>query len=127
MRRISSRVRDAVVSRRRRLDTAHRLIERRAPASRVAEYRQRLDEGRRILDRAMARLVPERRRRLTSAKRQLESLSPLNVLGRGYAIVEGADGRIRASAAALRDGEQARLRMRDGRARITVDGVERDA
>ena len=127
MRRISSRVRDAVVSRRRRLDTAHRLIERRAPASRVAEYRQRLDEGRRVLDRAMARLVPERRRRLTSAKRQLESLSPLNVLGRGYAIVEGADGRIRASAAALRDGEQARLRMRDGRARITVDGVERDA
>jgi exodeoxyribonuclease VII large subunit len=127
MRRISNRVRDAFGVRRRRLQTAHRLIDRRAPAARVAEYRQRLDDGRRALDRAMARLVPDRRRRLTSAKRQLESLSPLNVLGRGYAIVEGADGRIRASAGSLRAGEPARLRMRDGRARITVDGIERDA
>jgi exodeoxyribonuclease VII large subunit len=124
MRRISARVRDGLDARRRRLATAHRLLQRRAPPARVAEFRQRLDEDRRALDRAMARLVPARRQRLTSAKRQLEALSPLNVLGRGYAIVEGADGRVRASAKTLRAGEKARVRMRDGRANVTVEGVE---
>jgi len=124
MRRISARVREALDARRRRLVTAQRLLERRAPPARVAELRQRLDEDRRALDRAMSRLVPARRQRLTSAKRQLEALSPLNVLGRGYAIVEGADGRVRSSAKTLRAGEKARVRMRDGRANVTVEGVE---
>ena len=124
IRRISARVRDALEGRRRRLVTAQRLLQRRAPAARVAEFRQRLDEDRRTLDRAMSRVVPGKRQRLNNAKRQIEALSPLNVLGRGYAIVEGQDGRVRASAAALRAGERARLRMRDGRASVTVEGVE---
>jgi exodeoxyribonuclease VII large subunit len=124
MRRIATRVREALEGRRRRLVTAHRLLERRAPPARVAELRQRLDDDRRALDRAMARLIPVRRQRLSSAKRQLDALSPLNVLGRGYAIVEGADGRVRASAKALHAGEKARVRMRDGRANVTVEGVE---
>src|SRR5512143_1687165 len=89
MRRIAGRARDLVLSRRKRLEAAHRLVERRAPPARVATFRQRLDEDRRRLDRAMSRLVPTRRQRLLHAKRQLEALSPLNVLGRGYAIVEG--------------------------------------
>jgi len=127
MRRISGRIRDAIASRRRRLETAHRLLQRRAPPARLAEYRQRLDDERRKLDRAMGRLVPSRRQRLVHAKRQLDALSPLGVLGRGYAIVEGEDGRVRASAASLRSGERARLRMRDGRARVTVEGTERNA
>ena len=127
MRRISARVRDALESRRRRLLMAHRLIERRAPATRVATFRQRLDEGRRRLDRAVARLVPTRRQRLVHARRQLDALSPLNVLGRGYAIVEGSSGRIVAGVAGLQQGDRATLRMRDGRANVTVEGVQRDA
>ena len=127
MRRISARVHDAIAARRRRLVTAQRLLERRAPPARVAGYRQQLDEERRRLDRAMSRLVPGRRQRLAALKRHLDALSPLGVLGRGYAIVEGADGHVRASAGTLRAGEKARLRMRDGRANVTVEGVERDA
>ena len=41
-------------------------------------------------------------------------MSPLAVLGRGYAIVEGPDGHIRASVATLKTGEHVRVRMRDG-------------
>jgi len=47
------------------------------------------------------------------------------VLGRGYAIVEGPEGRVRASVSMLRTGERARLRMRDGRASVTVEGIEK--
>jgi exodeoxyribonuclease VII large subunit len=124
MRRITSRMQEALGGRRRRLATALRQLQRRAPPARVAERRQRLDEDRRALDRAMARLIPARRQRLVQAKRQLEALSPLGVLGRGYAIVEGPDGRIRASVAGLHAGDKARVRMRDGRASVVVEGVE---
>jgi exodeoxyribonuclease VII large subunit len=86
--------------------------------------RLQLDESRRAIDRAIARAVPLRRQRTVSARRRLEALSPLAVLGRGYAIVEDADGRVRSDAAALRTGESARLRMRDGRAGVRVESVE---
>ncbi|MDP9245918.1 MAG: exodeoxyribonuclease VII large subunit, partial [Chloroflexota bacterium] len=68
--------------------------------------------------------VPLRRQRTVSARRRLEALSPLAVLGRGYAIIEGADGRVRSAASALRTGERATLRMRDGRAGVRVEDVE---
>jgi exodeoxyribonuclease VII large subunit len=118
-------MREALEGRRRRLIEARRLVERRAPPARVAALRQRLDEDRRLIDRAVSRLVPSRRQRLVASHRRLEALSPLKVLGRGYAIVEGADGRVRASVATLRPGEGARLRMRDGRADVTVEKVEK--
>jgi exodeoxyribonuclease VII large subunit len=124
-RRVATRMREALEGRRRRLTDARRLVERRAPPAKVAALRQRLDEDRRVIDRAVSRLVPSRRQRLLGSHRRLEALSPLKVLGRGYAIVEGADGRVRASVATLRPGEGARLRMRDGRASVTVEKVEK--
>jgi exodeoxyribonuclease VII large subunit len=127
MRRISGRIRETMVSRRRRLVEAKRLIDRRAPPAKIAGYRQRLDDDRRAFDRAVARLVPARRQRLGHAKRQLDALSPLGVLGRGYAIVEGEDGRVRSKAAQLRVGDRAKVRMSDGRAAVTVEGIEKSA
>ena len=123
-RRIAARVREIAADRRRRLAGARRLLDRRAPPARVAALRQQLDERRREIDRAIARAVPQRRQRAVSARRRLEALSPLAVLGRGYAIVEGVDGRIRSDAAALAAGEQARVRMRDGRVDVLVERVE---
>ena len=123
-RRIDSRVREIAADRRRRLAGARRLLDRRAPPARVAALRQQLDERRREIDRAIARAVPQRRQRAVSARRRLDALSPLAVLGRGYAIVEGADGRIRSDASALERGESARVRMRDGRVDVLVERVE---
>ena len=118
--RMDARMHAAIDGRRRRLLAARRLIERRAPQARVGALRQRLDEDRRALDRAVSRLMPARRQRAATARRRLEALSPLAVLGRGYAIVEGTDGRVRADARALRSGDEVRLRMRDGRAAARV-------
>jgi exodeoxyribonuclease VII large subunit len=123
-RRIDGRIRDLASDRRRRSVNAKRLLERRAPAARVAELRLQLDDTRRAIDRAIARAVPLRRQRTVSARRRLEALSPLAVLGRGYAIVEGPDGHVRSDAASLGIGEAALLRMRDGRARARVESVE---
>src|SRR3989442_2814009 len=108
---VAGRVRERIDERRRRLETARRMLDRRAPAMRVAVRRQRGDQAPRTLDRAIARAVPLRRQRAVSAQRRLAALSPLAVLGRGYAIVEGPDGHIRASVATLRNREHVRVRM----------------
>jgi len=123
-RRIEGRVREMAADRRRRMVGARKLLDRRAPPARIAALRQRLDDDRRVIDRAIVRAVPGRRQRAVGARRRLEALSPLAVLGRGYAIVEGPDGRVRSDASALRAGMPARLRMRDGRADVRVEGVE---
>ena len=123
-RRIDGRIKELAADRRRRAIGAKRLLDRRAPAARIAELRLRLDDSRRGIDRAIARAVPQRRLRAVGARRRLEALSPLAVLGRGYAIVEGPDGRVRSDAAALRAGDDARLRMRDGRVGVRVGSVE---
>jgi len=123
-RRIDGRVREIAGDRRRRATNAKRLLDRRAPAARIAELRLQLDDSRRAIDRAIGRAVPLRRQRTVSARRRLEALSPLAVLGRGYAIVEGSDGRVRTEVAALRAGEQVKLRMRDGRAGMRVESLE---
>ena len=123
-RRIDGRIREIAGDRRRRSTNAKRLLDRRAPAARIAELRLQLDDSRRAIDRAIARAVPLRRQRTVSARRRLEALSPLAVLGRGYAIVEGSDGQVRSDAASLSVGERARVRMRDGRAGVRVESVE---
>ncbi len=122
--RLDARIADAVARPRRRLVAARRLLDRRAPAARVSALRQRLDEDRRRIDRAVSRAVPQRRQRATAVRRRLEALSPLAVLGRGYAIVEGADGRARSDVARLAVGEAVRMRMRDGRAGATVTSLD---
>ncbi len=123
-RRLDARMAEAIERQRRRLAAARRLIDRRAPAARVAALRQRLDDARRRVDRAVSRVVPARRQRAFAARRRLDALSPLAVLGRGYALVEGAGGGIRTDAARLAVGDDIRLRMRDGRASARVTGKE---
>ena len=76
----------------------------------------------------LARLSPaplqgglrEARARLDSAGARLESVSPVGVLARGYALITGADGRPLTSAHALRPGLPVRLRFGDGEADATV-------
>ncbi len=123
-RRMQAKMREALDQRRRRLVAARRQLDRRAPAARIGAFRQRLDEARKQIDRAIGRAVPSRRARGLAARRRLDALSPLAVLGRGYAIIEGPDGRVRTDTASLSPGDAVRLRMRDGRALATVTGKE---
>ena len=70
--------------------------------------------------------LSSRRKAFGAAVAGLHALSPLAVLGRGYAIIEGTDGHIRASVTTLKTGERVRVRMRDGRAGELVETVERN-
>ena len=86
---------------------------------------------RHALEMASSRLGHEGRSLLTEpqaalgrAAASLDALSPLKVLGRGYAIAYGEDG-VATSAASFKPGDAIRVRMADGNVSATVDAVER--
>lgn len=61
--------------------------------------------------------------RLDRAETSLGLISPLAVLGRGYAIVRDGEGRLLASAADAATGQSLDVQLRDGRLAVTVDAV----
>lgn len=67
-------------------------------------------------------------RRLAATASKLDAMSPLKVLGRGYAIGYGEDGRVLNSVSAVEPGEKVRFQVADGSIRCTVtetqEGIE---
>ncbi len=63
-------------------------------------------------------------RRLAAAASKLDALSPLKVLGRGYAIGYGADGGVLHSVHGVAVGDALRLRLSDGTVACRVTEIE---
>ena len=104
-----------------RLDRERRALDRLAssramtePASYFKDKRLLLDYQSGRLVRAMERLTRGRRERLSSLAAALDAMSPLKVLGRGYAIARRADGKVISSVRDTAPGEEFRLRVSDG-------------
>jgi exodeoxyribonuclease VII large subunit len=115
-----------------RLDSASHRVERlrqllraRSPQARVAFAHTREARARVAIEQAIARRLDGARRRLVELATRLDALSPLAVLGRGYAIVRReADGQIVRRAAELSLGERLDLRLGVGRAQAEVVAID---
>jgi exodeoxyribonuclease VII large subunit len=123
------------------------LLERESPQRRLAETRARVAGGNGRLDTAAARLMSrkahsagesraslersiatlqvEMRRRLERAENVLERCDPLAPLARGYAIVTQA-GRVLRDAAGLKAGDAIRARLERGMLEARVESVHDD-
>lgn len=102
---------------------SRRLFKR--PQERIHDLSRRLDELELRAGRAMRHRLDRARRAAAAASAQLESLSPLAVLGRGYSLTTRvSDGRLIGDAAALNPGDQLSTRFGRGTA---VSRVERTA
>ncbi|MBU2649287.1 exodeoxyribonuclease VII large subunit, partial [bacterium] len=109
--------------------------------SRLAKLKERLAARRpgRVLAQAMARAerlayrleaagplaVAERRRAVEGARGRLRALSPLAVLGRGYALVSDAAGALLKSAEEARIGDLVKVRL--ARGGLTARVEEKDS
>ncbi|MBN8875468.1 MAG: exodeoxyribonuclease VII large subunit [Rhodospirillales bacterium] len=69
--------------------------------------------------------IREARARLEGAAARLESVSPLAVLARGYALVTDPAGHPLTSAGAVKPGARLTLQFADGSVRATADGARR--
>ncbi len=90
-------------------------LERSSPLTVIASRRQRVDEIARSLQARLHYELTLQRARLQGAQARLESLSPLEVLQRGYAIVRLADSsQIVRSTQQTAPGQALRVRVADG-------------
>ncbi|MGE0608078.1 MAG: exodeoxyribonuclease VII large subunit [Pirellulales bacterium] len=96
----------------------------RRPLELVHDLARRLDELQLTADRAMRRQIDRHGRHLAGLAAQLESLSPLAVLSRGYSVTQRADGTLLRDSADLRIGEEIATRFAHGRAVSRVESIE---
>jgi exodeoxyribonuclease VII large subunit len=84
------------------------------PRRMLAQTRERMGSLQVRLERATERLMRELEAHLHSTEARLHALSPLQVLQRGYALVQDANGALIRSAAQVADGDLLRTRLSDG-------------
>ena len=112
--RLARALRGAVDRRGRRIEDAGVSLER-GVRGRLLPLRQRTltyEEG---LGRAVSHRIERSRQALRAAAGRLEALSPLAVLGRGYAVALGGGGRVLRRVTDFTPGDPFTLRLADGR------------
>jgi exodeoxyribonuclease VII large subunit len=92
---------------------------------RFERSRHRLELLSEHLSQAWTTKICNIQRKMEEARAYLHQLSPLAVLGRGYAIVEGARGQVLRSAAETSAGEPLKIRLRTGELEATVSAVRK--
>ena len=84
------------------------------PRQGLAQARERLAASRTRLDRALERLLHNSAANVRALNARLQSLSPLAVLDRGYALVLDAQGGLVRSTTQISPGDQVTTRLSDG-------------
>ena len=96
----------------------------RSPARYLSDRRLHLDMRHQKLQAAVRAALGRDKTRFASLASRLDAMSPLQVLGRGYAIAVNAKGKALYSVRQIKPNEAIKLKLRDGQASCTVNGVE---
>ncbi len=113
-----------LIKRRQALEAEARALRVHSPQGRVEALRQRVDDATRAIHQHVHNRVALARARVQGMAAQLEALSPLRVLERGYALVQRSDGMVISSVDEIEVGEHMWVRLRDGRIESWVVGKE---
>jgi len=110
----------------RRLQNLATLLQSRLPAGRIKTAAGRLELTRTALANHAQRKMRLARERLHRACAQLEAMSPVAVLARGYALVShgGQDGRLITSVKGLKAGAHIDVRLKDGTVKSTIIEID---
>lgn len=111
--RLLTRERQSATTLWRRLDARHPKVVLTTARARLSPLEQRLLQG-------GQQMIAGRKAELRAAARALEALSPLAILGRGYALVSDSSGALVRSAADLSPGDDLSVRVHRGRFAVTV-------
>lgn len=100
----------------------HRLLELHPRAQLAVQVQRRVELTHR-LERAMRAKLEHSERRFSAMAAALHALSPLQVLGRGYALARDESGKVVRSAAQLQVDQALELRFAQGRAQVQVKSL----
>lgn len=114
-------VRRALDRRRRELDRLGRSRMLTDPAAYFRDRRLLLDYGGQRMVHGLAGTLGREKERLGRLAAALDAMSPLKVLGRGYAIARRADGALVASVQDAQPGDELALRLSDGSLKCRVE------
>ena len=103
-----------------RLQTVSRNRVLTSPAVYVQERQLYLDQLQTRLNAQAARAVERERARFSRAAASLDALSPMKVLGRGYALAQDENGHVLKNAQELQIGQRVAVRLEQGGFRATV-------
>lgn len=121
---LTNTVANALAVRERRVVTLARALETFRPAERLARVGTALAASRARLDQAMRRTHHDLTSRTREAAARLHALSPLAVLGRGYAVCWAADGsRLIRRATELSPGDTVHVTLGEGAVACDVTSV----
>ncbi|MFN2466068.1 MAG: exodeoxyribonuclease VII large subunit [Candidatus Dormibacteria bacterium] len=112
--RLDGAVTREAANKRDRLETASARLQRQSPALQLPLMRQRVDERRERLDAALRAGLERAAAELRGSRSQLEALSPLRVLGRGYSLARTEEGGVVTSVRGLRRGQRLVTLFADG-------------
>ena len=122
--RLENRAGDLGRAARRRLEAVVRKLSPAGMAAAASRSRVRLTVGGAALEAAARARVEDARGRLVAAAAALDAMSPLAVLGRGYALAQDGGGRVLRSSRGVTEGETVRVRLAEGALRCRVEEVE---
>ena len=123
--RLEDAVTDGVRTSRRRLDHAARSLVLLSPANQVARAKQHLAMKQQRLEQGALKCVARARSRFGPLLAQLDALSPLAVLARGYALAwRTSDDTLVRDARQLAPNDRIRLRFGKGGATALVEHTE---
>ena len=109
---------------RRRYDGAAQKLSPARMATRAAEGRVRLALTGAALEAAARARLDDARARASVAAASLDAMSPLAVLGRGYALAHDERGHLVRSSRGVREGERVRVRLAEGVLGCRVERIE---
>ena len=120
---LSLSLKNKIASLRQDLLLAENRLQRHSPAQRVRTYLQFLDETRERLERAMSHYLSQHQLKLQNQIARLESVSPLAVLRRGFAIVSDAQTHQLISHRHQTSPNQSiQIQLSDGKVAATISG-----
>jgi exodeoxyribonuclease VII large subunit len=123
--RMHDHVRDRLSVARRRLDQARRAHALLSPMNRIGRARERMMRAQEDLKRAAGDAVARARARITPLLAQLDALSPLAVLSRGYALAwKLPEKTLVRDGASLAKGDTIALRFGSGGASARIESIE---
>jgi exodeoxyribonuclease VII large subunit len=118
--RLGRAAQSAISEQRWQLSSIENRLRLRSPKIRLQSDRQRVDDLSRRAETAWMHRLQLQRARLAGLEQQLNSLNPLAVLARGFAVVTQADGKVVQSAAQVQPGEKLGVRVHEGQFGVEV-------